>query len=66
MKDLTSHHRQVFYLAQSTYIQVSNHAIRNQKPIQKGTKIPKAKKNYTKKGKIFTKTCAKGFTTSPL
>jgi len=32
----------------STYTQPSNQSIRNQKPIQKSTEVPKAKKNYTK------------------
>jgi len=47
MKHLTSHLRQTFYHAHSTYVQASNQAIGDQNPIQKGTKSPKVKKNYT-------------------
>jgi len=59
----------VFYHTYSTYIQASNQAIRNQKPSQKGTNIPKAKKNLYEinelhKNRKNTKICAKGYMTS--
>jgi len=39
----------VFYHAYSTYIKASNQVIgEKKKTTQKGTNIPKAKKNYTK------------------
>ena len=50
----------MLYHAYSTYIQASDQAIRDQKPIEKAIKIPKAKKNWTKVEKIFTKICGKG------
>jgi len=46
------------------YIQVSNQDIRDQKQMQKYTKISKAKKNYTELERV-TKVCAKGYTTFP-
>jgi len=54
----------------STYIQAHNQAIRDQKPTQKCTNIPKAKKKlYKIKKKIIkiekiTKKYAKGYMTS--
>jgi len=43
-----SQYSQAPYHAHSTYIQNSNQAIRDQKPIKKGTNNPETKKNYTK------------------
>ena len=41
MKNQNSHRRQLSYYAYSTYIQVSNQAIRDQKPIKKAQKSSK-------------------------
>jgi len=43
-----SHYSQMPHHAHSNYIQTSNQAIRDQKPIKKCTNNPKTKKNYTK------------------
>ena len=53
MKNRNSHHGEVFYRASSTYIQASNHDIKDQKPTLKGTNIPKPKKNYRKIKKLI-------------
>ena len=69
MKNQKPHHRQVSYHAYTTYIQAINQAIKDQKSIQKGIKIPKVNKKYTnieilhKNRKSFIKLCAKAHMT---
>jgi len=55
MKDWTSCHRQAFYYANPTYIQARSQTIRDKKLVNKGTKILKTKKNYTKIEKFSQK-----------
>jgi len=63
MQNHKSHHRQVLYHAHLTYIQATIQAIRDQKPIKKGTKIPRAKKKIQKLKK-FHKIRTKKYMTS--
>jgi len=69
MKSRKSDYSQAPYHAQSTYMETSNQAIRDQKPIKKGTNNPETKKNYTKIkknfSKIFIKICARRYMTPP-
>ena len=68
MKSRKSHYRQVPYHAYSTYIQTSNQAIRDKKPIKKVQAVPKLRKLY-KTWKICEnfsqKYVQKGYMTSP-
>jgi len=63
MKSRKSNYRQVPYHAHSTYIQTSNRAIKDQKPITKGTNKPETKKNDTKIEKFAQKHVQKGYMT---
>jgi len=69
VKSRKSHYKQAPYHAHSTYIQINNQAIGDQKPIKKGTDNPETKKSYTKHGKFsqnLTKNmCKKGIWLPP-